>query len=208
MRAATETGLPGDRLQPMQPPLVPEITINAGTSMSGLSALSHGVPPYWAFPWPGGCLLARYLLDNRRQAAGRRALDLGTGCGIAAIAAALAGAAVTAIDTDPLAIEAARMNAALNGVELVCETGDPLGAQAPETDLLLVGDLFYLEGLARRTTRFLDRCHDLGAAILVGDIGRRYLPVERLSAVASYQLADFGSSRMETGTVYRWKKEG
>lgn len=188
----------------MQPPLVPEITINAGTSMSGLSALTGGMPPYWAFPWAGGALLARYLLDTPDEIRERRVYDLGTGCGVAAIAAAKAGAFVTAIDIDPLAVEAARMNAHLNGVELVCEAGDPLGGDVPAADLMLVGDLFYLEVLARGVARFLDRCHAAGMAILVGDIGRPYLPRERLAPITSYRLTDFGSSDLETGAVYRW----
>lgn len=192
-----------ERLQPIEPPLVPEIAINAATSMSGLSALT-GMPPYWAFPWAGGLLLARYLLDTPGAARERRVLDIGTGCGIAAIAAARAGARVTALDIDPLAVEAARMNAELNGVDLACEVGDPLGGTVPAADLLLVGDLFYVAGLARRVRRFLDRCHETGMDILVGDIGRQYLPRERLTALATYRLADFGSSRLESGTVYRW----
>lgn len=45
-------------------------------------------------------------------------LDLGTGSGILAIAAALLGALrVVAVDTDPMAVDAARQNVALNGVE-------------------------------------------------------------------------------------------
>jgi ribosomal protein L11 methyltransferase len=48
---------------------------------------------------------------------GARILDLGCGSGILAIAAALLGAAeVSALDTDPLAVEATTANAALNGL--------------------------------------------------------------------------------------------
>ncbi|MEJ0072066.1 MAG: 50S ribosomal protein L11 methyltransferase [Pseudomonadota bacterium] len=71
-------------------------------------------PPYWAFAWPGGRPLARYLLDHPATVTGRTVLDFGAGCGIAALAAARAGAAqVTAADIDLFAAAAIRLNAAL-----------------------------------------------------------------------------------------------
>jgi ribosomal protein L11 methyltransferase len=56
---------------------------------------------------------------------GRGLLDVGTGSGILAIAAAKRGASpVVAVDTDPLAVEAARENAERNGVAIpVAECG-------------------------------------------------------------------------------------
>src|SRR3954451_6366622 len=49
-------------------------------------------PPYWAFAWAGGQALARYLLDASALLARRNVLDLGSGSGLVAIAAAKAGA--------------------------------------------------------------------------------------------------------------------
>lgn len=54
---------------------------------------------------------------------GRSVLDVGTGTGVLAIAAALAGATVTAVDTDPLAVEAATANAARNGARITVGLG-------------------------------------------------------------------------------------
>ncbi len=47
---------------------------------------------------------------------GMRVLDVGTGSGILAIAAARCGASVTALDLDPVAVAVARENASANGV--------------------------------------------------------------------------------------------
>ena len=66
------------------------------------------------------CLLAL----QERLTAGARVLDLGTGSGILAIAAALLGAAeVVALDTDPLAVDIAKANVAANGVDGEGERG-------------------------------------------------------------------------------------
>ncbi|WP_172961297.1 methyltransferase [Asticcacaulis excentricus] len=47
---------------------------------------------------------------------GQQILDVGTGCGVVAIAAALRGATVTACDNDLAALTLARLNAEANGV--------------------------------------------------------------------------------------------
>ena len=54
---------------------------------------------------------------------GRTLLDVGTGTGVLAVAAALAGATVTALDTDPLAVEAAAANAERNGAHVSVALG-------------------------------------------------------------------------------------
>lgn len=62
-----------------------------------------------------GCLLA--LADHLKQRQPRRVLDVGTGTGVLAFAAARAlKRPVVAGDIDPVAIEVARRNARLNGV--------------------------------------------------------------------------------------------
>jgi ribosomal protein L11 methyltransferase len=67
---------------------------------------------------------------------GQEVLDLGTGSGILAIAAALLGAArVIALDNDPVAVGVARQNVAVNGVEgRVQVLEGSLGATGPLPD--------------------------------------------------------------------------
>lgn len=60
--------------------------------------------------------LALELLGEHRPAA-RRVFDVGCGTGVLAIAAALLGADVHAVDTDPAAVDATRDNAVRNGVD-------------------------------------------------------------------------------------------
>src|SRR5712671_7225359 len=108
----------------MPVPLVPEIRLHLAEESlpiwqkteEQLGAMNVP-PPYWAFAWAGGQALARFLLDNPALVSGRRVLDLGSGSGLVAIAAAKAGAArVLAADIDPFAAAAIALNAALNGV--------------------------------------------------------------------------------------------
>lgn len=151
--------------------------------------------PYWAHHWGGGLALARHVLDHPDAVADKRVLDLGTGSGVVAIAAAKAGAAqVLAADVDAYAIVAAGLNAAANGVALEAAHGDLTAGVAPDVDVVLVGDLFYDAELAKRVTAFLDRCLAAGIDVLVGDPWRAHLPRHRLQLLAEYPGGDFGES--------------
>src|SRR5262245_54484985 len=76
-------------------------------------------PPFWAFPWAGGQALAHYVLDHPELVRGKLVLDLASGSGLVAIAAAKAGAAeVIANDIDPMCEAAVAVNAVLNGVAI------------------------------------------------------------------------------------------
>lgn len=48
--------------------------------------------PYWAFYWPGGQTLTRFILDRKNLVEGKVCLDFGSGCGSAGIASAMTGA--------------------------------------------------------------------------------------------------------------------
>ena len=47
-------------------------------------------PPYWAFCWPGGQAIARYLLDHPEEVRGKRVIDFAAGSGVSSMAAARA----------------------------------------------------------------------------------------------------------------------
>ncbi|MDX1635931.1 MAG: 50S ribosomal protein L11 methyltransferase [Marinobacter sp.] len=99
-------------------------------------------PAYWSFCWASGQALASHLLANPELVQGRRVLDFGSGSGIVAIAAMLAGARqAIACDLDPAARAAAQANAALNGVTVaVC---DHWSQRPEELDLILAADVLY-----------------------------------------------------------------
>lgn len=96
--------------------------------------------PYWAFAWAAGRAMAAWILENPQWIQGKTVLDLGCGSGVAAIAAAMAGAReVLVADLDPLALRAAEHNAALNQVCL-----QPVTLfERDDIDLLLASDLLY-----------------------------------------------------------------
>jgi predicted nicotinamide N-methyase len=184
------------RLSLTTTPLLPELRLYRASPASGLSRLVSGDgAPYWAYPWGGGLALARYLLDHPATVAGKRALDLGAGGGIVAIAAMKAGAhQATAVDVDPDAIDAIALNAEANAVTVAAHCADPLDGPPPDVDLVLVGDLFYDAALATRVTAYLDRCIAARLAVVVGDPWRAPLPRARLKSLAEYRLADFGDA--------------
>ena len=154
-------------------------------------------PPYWAFAWAGGQALARYVLDNPQAVAGKRVLDLASGSGLVAIAAAMAGAApVIAADIDAFTEAAVALNAEANDVYIEVLVQDLLdkdlldqpAQDAPRYDVILVGDLFYERDTAARALAFLDRHAASGARVLIGDPGRTYLPKDRLTRLAEYSV--------------------
>ncbi len=159
--------------------------------------------PYWAYVWSGGAVLARHLAAKPGLVAGRAVLDLGSGCGIVAIAAARAGAVrVYATDLDRYAVAATALNAAANGVEVELVAGlDPL----PRPDLVLAGDVFYDARTARRTILQLDRFLAAGIPVFVGDPGRKHLPLARLEPIAVYNdVPEFGGGTVPA-TVFAWR---
>jgi predicted nicotinamide N-methyase len=178
-------------LSPDRVPFVPEIHLHQAPPPVGLWELAGGYssdepPPFWAFAWAGGLALARYVLDHPETVAGRRVVDLGSGSGLVAIAAAKAGAAaVEAVDHDPEARAAVARNAKINMVpsELTI-LAEPTGGG----DVVLAGDVFYTASVAERSLALLRAAARDGAEVLVGDPDRAYLPRKLFRPVASYDV--------------------
>ncbi|GIM94141.1 class I SAM-dependent methyltransferase [Paractinoplanes toevensis] len=167
--------------RPAPVPFVPEVTLFQAEEPIELwekteEAGPEQPPPFWAFAWAGGQALARHLLDNPDLIAGRSVLDLATGSGLVAVAAALAGGSpVTANDIDPFSLAATEANAIENGVKVETVEADILDT-APAQQVILAGDVFYSREMAARVLPYLRRAAYGGALVLVGDPGRAYLP--------------------------------
>jgi release factor glutamine methyltransferase len=71
-------------------------------------------------PKAGSLFFCRHLAVSP----GERVLEIGAGLGLAAVLAARAGARVVATDVVPQAVDAIRINAALNGVRVDARVGD------------------------------------------------------------------------------------
>ncbi|TIN31221.1 MAG: methyltransferase [Mesorhizobium sp.] len=192
------------RLVPV--PAFPEIQFYTAHPGSGLRRLvepeddaedaPEPQPPYWAYAWAGGTVLARYVLDHPMTVAGRRVLDLGAGSGLVGIAAKKAGAReVIAAEIDRNGVAAIGLNATANGVEIAIVDKDITTGRPPAVDLVLAGDVFYGREVALRVIPFLDRCLAAGIDVLVGDPRRADLPLSRLRLLAEYQVPDFGDTK-------------
>ena len=176
-------------------PLCPELRVHTADEATVLWEKTEAAlqainlpPPFWAFPWAGGQALARFVLDRPHLVQGRTVLDVASGSGLVALAAARAGARhVVANDLDSMAAEAALLNAAANGVALTCHVGDIVGSDEG-WDVVLAGDIAYQADMADRLMPWLHELHRRGAHVLIGDPGRAYLPRALLQAVARYDV--------------------
>ena len=199
---------------PGHAPLVPEIVLHLAGEVTPLweateaSLARTGLPPpFWAFAWPGGQALARHLLDRPDLVRGRTVLDFAAGCGIAAIAAAKAGAAhVAASEIDPFAAAAIALNAGANGVAVDVIQNDLLVTPARDFGLILAGDLCYERPMAERVFAWLTEAAQSGTDVLMADPGRSYLPKDGLVEIARHDVAtslDLENRTAMTTRVFR-----
>ncbi len=199
----------------MSPPLVPEIKLHLAHEAVPLWQKTEDElgemglpPPFWAFAWAGGQALARYVLDNPATVKSLKVLDLATGSGLVAIAAAKSGASlVTAADIDGFATAAARLNAELNQAVVDIKLEDLFNARPQAFDVILVGDLFYEKTVAERCLAWLKQAKE--AMVLIGDPGRSYLPQDALEKLVEYNVPvsrDLEDAEIKRGTVWRFAR--
>jgi predicted nicotinamide N-methyase len=195
-------------------PFVPEVTLLTAAEPFVLwDRTALDAPPFWAFPWAGGQGLARFVLDHPETVAGRTVLDVASGSGLVAIAAAKAGArTVLAGDIDDNALAAIALNAAANAATAVqprrmdLAAGDPADVSDGGPDVVLAADVFYQRDLAAMALRFLRAARRGGAEVLAADPGRAFVPRASLTALATYQvpvLAVLEDAPVKEVTVYR-----
>ena len=172
-------------------PFVPEVTLRTAAEPFGLwDRTEREAPPFWAFPWAGGQGLARYVLDHPEAVAGRRVLDVASGSGLVAIAAAKAGArSVLATDIDEHALAAIALNAAANATpQVVPGALDLAAADHGDAEVVLAADVFYQRDLAAVALAFLKAARQAGAAVLVADPARAFVPAAELTPLMTYEV--------------------
>lgn len=199
-----------------KPSIVPELELYLATEITPLWQITEErlkggdlPPPYWAFAWPGGQGLARYALDHADEFKGKRVLDFGAGCGIAAIAAVKTGAKTSlADDIDMLAQTAIELNAAHNNAKVEIHRVKDMERAIKNIDLILAGDVCYQQAMSAVVLRWLHLCVARGVRVLIADPGRAYMPKEDVREIARY---DVPTSReledRDNRTVILWELE-
>lgn len=199
---------------PLAPPLVPELTLYLAAEVNPLWRATEELfssrnipPPFWAFAWPGGQAMARYLLDHPGTVSGKRVFDFASGSGLVALAAKKAGAAaVTANDIDPVAICAITQNAQRNGLELTVQHANMLNQPLPDVDVLLAGDFCYEWPMAGYAIDWMRSLAARGVTVLFADPGRPHAPREGLEELARYPVPtsrDLEDSEEKLTRVFR-----
>lgn len=159
-------------------------------------------PAYWAFCWGSGLALARFLLDNPGWVRDKRVVDLGSGSGVAGIAAALAGAGnVIACDTDPDARRATQANAELNAVTINVQRTLPASC-----DVILMADVLY----DAQNLPLLSLAQRHASEVLVADSRVTTLPdpayreIARIDALTYPNLGEF--DEFQTAHLFHYRR--
>lgn len=139
-------------------------------------------PAYWSFCWASGQVLAQYILNHPELVRDKVILDVGSGSGVVAIAAALAGAnKVIACDIDQDALDAVQANAEANNVTL--EYSDDFYALNESVDVITAADVLY----DRDNYTFLEEFSRKAQGVLLADSRVKVLPVNHYRLQATIE---------------------
>jgi predicted nicotinamide N-methyase len=141
--------------------------------------------PYWADLWPSAQILAGEVRTMRL--AGQRVLELGCGMGFVAVAAAMAGADVTATDYYEDAVLFARLNVEqATGRAIATRMVDwtKMPADLGRFDVVLASDVLYEPRYAGLVARAIAATLARGGEAIVADPGRIALPSFREECAA------------------------
>lgn len=177
------------RLQFTAPPYCPEISLALFDPKVLEGPIPHeeaqaivAEPAYWSFCWASGQVLASCILQNPHWVKGKYVVDIGSGSGVVAIAAALAGAEkVWACDIDPDALNAALVNAERNAVHI--EAVQSLDEIEEPIDVLTAADVLY----DRDNHRLLDEWCSRSHSVILADSRMKTLPSERFELIETHE---------------------
>ena len=159
-------------------------------------------PPFWAFAWPGGQAIARFIIDNPELIFKKRILDFGAGGGICSLAAAYSGSKeVVAVDLDPFAAIVQSMNSEANSLKIETVTQNASELTLDNFDIILAGDVFYDRTESRIAVEFLLDAVKNGITVFIGDPGRTYLPDWLKTPIANYSVPTSKDLEQKTVTV-------
>ena len=111
-----------------------------------------------------------------------------------------------AADIDPLSCLAVAANARRNGVEVTTVCADLVGGPTSEWDVILAADIWYERFMAQRVGSWLHEQAASGVQVLVGDVGRAYLPRSGLVELVRHAMPavdGFERDVLAVGVVYR-----
>lgn len=139
-------------------------------------------PAYWSFCWASGQVLASCILQNPNWVKNKRVVDIGSGSGVVAIAAALAGASqVWACDIDKDALQAVKVNAEKNGVLIHCVA--ELSEINTDVDVVTAADVLY----DRDNHSLLDEWCARSDAMILADSRMKTLPSQRFQLIETHE---------------------
>ena len=196
-------------------PFIPELKLHMITEncpmwrMNELDVTEMGIEePFWGFSWPGGDALAKFVLEHPELVENKTVLDFGTGAGIVAIAACLAGASrVTASDTDPMALQATLLNARLNGVKIETSRKNFIGATTSQWDVILAADVCYEAEMTKDVTAWLSEMSAQGSRVFLADPKRGWLQEYAVEEIAHYETScdvDCRGVYLQDTFIYSW----